>query len=712
MADESASLIMKVSAEGAPAASKALDDVSQSADKAVASSKELRKEQEEAERASNRMRYAIGNAANQVQDFVVEVQGGINPLKAMNQQLPQLLGAFGPMGAVAGTVFALASALGSTLYNAITNTKDNSKELKEASKELDTVFDTEAYGAAELSDKFMTLAANSKEAARAMLELEQRKIAQLLDDTNGKARDVAATFNDTFTTSIKTAVEEVTRFRAEGKDAFDVLKDAPTHSVAAVSGLADLDNVVRSVATSFGVTRDQAMDFTRQLVRVQETPTATTIQQLNDKMQELHGSVGPNNVAFEEMWTKVQKLNEVYAKLGAQSTEARKAIDDMTGTFRAQQYAAEGDAKYLESLRESVLKGGDLYKMRKEAALKDLADRKGLSDQEREEARRDIELRAKQQTDEYNARQEKHVAAADKHVETERMQYERLDEQLKAHTGTALQQIDEENRQKQAKFKEGYDKGILDNETYQKYLTDLNEQYKTRRQVELDKELKENQAAESKHYSDLGRQSREFHQFEERKIKQHNDNMKALNSNIGETFGAMADAMEAAGKKSSALYKAMFLGQKAAAIASIIMDTNAAAEKAMGQTGLLGFSMASEIEAMGAIRAGIVAGTTFAGLFDEGGYIPAGKKGIVGENGPELVEGPLNVTSRRDTAALAASAVNGGNSGAMNVTIVQHVNGSGDAALAKATGQAVQQAVATIQRDFSSNGPTRRLLGR
>lgn len=47
-------------------------------------------------------------------------------------------------------------------------------------------------------------------------------------------------------------------------------------------------------------------------------------------------------------------------------------------------------------------------------------------------------------------------------------------------------------------------------------------------------------------------------------------------------------------------------------------------------------------------------GYGFAGMYDSGGYIPHGQFGIVGENGPEIVNGPANVTSRRNTAALAA----------------------------------------------------------
>ena len=52
-----------------------------------------------------------------------------------------------------------------------------------------------------------------------------------------------------------------------------------------------------------------------------------------------------------------------------------------------------------------------------------------------------------------------------------------------------------------------------------------------------------------------------------------------------------------------------------------------------------------------------IAGKTLAGLFDSGGYIPRGQFGIVGEYGPEIVNGPANVTSRKHTAALAAAAL-------------------------------------------------------
>lgn len=50
----------------------------------------------------------------------------------------------------------------------------------------------------------------------------------------------------------------------------------------------------------------------------------------------------------------------------------------------------------------------------------------------------------------------------------------------------------------------------------------------------------------------------------------------------------------------------------------------------------------------------------FDGLFDSGGAISAGKIGIVGERGPELVRGPAQVTSRADTARIMQAGRAGG----------------------------------------------------
>jgi len=46
----------------------------------------------------------------------------------------------------------------------------------------------------------------------------------------------------------------------------------------------------------------------------------------------------------------------------------------------------------------------------------------------------------------------------------------------------------------------------------------------------------------------------------------------------------------------------------------------------------------------------------YTGDYDDGGYIPIGKFGVVGEHGPEIINGPAHVTGRRNTAAMAVAA--------------------------------------------------------
>lgn len=79
-------------------------------------------------------------------------------------------------------------------------------------------------------------------------------------------------------------------------------------------------------------------------------------------------------------------------------------------------------------------------------------------------------------------------------------------------------------------------------------------------------------------------------------------------------------------------------------------------------------------------------GSFFSGFFDQGGMIPAGGVGIVGERGPEFVRGPAHVTSRADTARMMQ-----GNNGGGQVVIKLDLSRDVEARIMRNTsGQAVQ----------------------
>lgn len=84
------------------------------------------------------------------------------------------------------------------------------------------------------------------------------------------------------------------------------------------------------------------------------------------------------------------------------------------------------------------------------------------------------------------------------------------------------------------------------------------------------------------------------------------------------------------------------LKSKLSSVTDYLPDWMTGNNKASGKT---------QVQVVGGAAAAAV---PFAGMYDSGGAIPRGQFGIAGENGPELVSGPANVTSRRRTAALAS----------------------------------------------------------
>lgn len=124
-------------------------------------------------------------------------------------------------------------------------------------------------------------------------------------------------------------------------------------------------------------------------------------------------------------------------------------------------------------------------------------------------------------------------------------------------------------------------------------------------------------------------------------------------------FSNLATATKAYAGEQSKEYKAMFAVSRAFSIAQTTMKTYEAAQGAYSAMAsipyvgpFLGAAAAAAAVAAGMASVASVKSTSFAGAFDKGGSIPAGQIGLVGEYGPELVEGPMTVTSRKETAKM------------------------------------------------------------
>lgn len=100
----------------------------------------------------------IQNASFQLGDFAVQVGGGVDASRALAQQLPQLLGGFGVLGAVLGAVAAIAIPLKTAMDG-----------LADSGKDMTQVFGTLQPVMRSIADSMQVVAAMSREMAEVII---------------------------------------------------------------------------------------------------------------------------------------------------------------------------------------------------------------------------------------------------------------------------------------------------------------------------------------------------------------------------------------------------------------------------------------------------------------------------------------------------------------------------------------------------------------
>lgn len=138
---------------------------------------------------------------------------------------------------------------------------------------------------------------------------------------------------------------------------------------------------------------------------------------------------------------------------------------------------------------------------------------------------------------------------------------------------------------------------------------------------------------------------------------------RSILSNTRSSLDQTLSSLESFGQKQSGIYKAIFAVSKAFAIAeaALAMGQNIANASKVGFPYNIPF-IAGAIAQGAAIAANV---SSVSGAFNNGGYIPTGQVGMVGEKGAEFVSGPANVFSTQNTKEL----LNGKGGGGSDLTV-------------------------------------------
>lgn len=219
------------------------------------------------------------------------------------------------------------------------------------------------------------------------------------------------------------------------------------------------------------------------------------------------------------------------------------------------------------------------------------------------------------------------------------------------------QKLDQKYADELAKLEEFHAAALISEEQYQNALTLLKankaieiEQYKN----EALEKYREQSKAQAGKVNSLGINEDDF------------DHMRNGLDDLGDAFSNLGESMS----KSSSSYKAVFAMQKAFSVASATLNCISAWAKALGTSTTWYEALANYASAI-AMTTSIMSQIKQVNMYDKGGKIPSGQLGIVGEYGPELIQGPVDVTSRKRTAALAKQAADGVSAAPVTVNLYE-----------------------------------------
>lgn len=310
---------------------------------------------------SGGLRSGMQQAGYQIQDFIVQVQGGQSALVAFSQQGSQLAGAFGPGGAVVGAVIALGSVLVGSLSTALGSTKDEMEQLKNAAETLNKVVVINSQGVAALSNDYARLAVTNATLATQLRDNAVQQFEIAVRDA-GKAITNVIDDQSSWWRSLNGGVASVKAFGGAmdtmeiSADSFnDAIKQATSLGPSFNSSTLTLVNTVAMLSSQFDISDDAAYGLGKRLNDLAKNPSPQSVSLLVDYMKSLKPTTQDGAEAIHNLRTRILDAAAAMQQAHDNGESLRKTLDGLK--TEAQQANFDGISKQLEAQRIALTKG-------------------------------------------------------------------------------------------------------------------------------------------------------------------------------------------------------------------------------------------------------------------------------------------------------------------------------------------------------------------
>ncbi|MFH4882101.1 tail protein (tape measure) [Enterobacter hormaechei] len=283
---------------------------------------------------------SMQQAGYQVNDFIVQVQGGQSALVAFSQQGSQLAGAFGPGGAVIGAIIALGSIIAGTLITSLNGGKNAMDALKDAAEAMDKVINVSINGVAALSDKYAYLAKTNAEVAtlmrnQALLEYNEaiNKIPKAISDASSSLLSFGDKALSAFSggyASVDGFNDRLATLEITTDNYAEAVKQAYGAGQAFQATANSIGNTVGAVADKFGITEQKAFELSKQLSDIAKNPSPEALQRLATELQNTQSSTEKGQTALTAFVGKLVELSREAVIAKGNVAALKQETDNLT----------------------------------------------------------------------------------------------------------------------------------------------------------------------------------------------------------------------------------------------------------------------------------------------------------------------------------------------------------------------------------------------